>query len=175
MEKEKKVIFTNDPCECEKMFLEAIKEEYPDESEDFCRDMVYEETERWFDDECANLDIDTGNRIYCFARLQFWNGTASAYKEVDGTSVADCLRTSLGGSAEYFEFYTEGDELKAEGYGHDNPVSPSVFLFRMFPSKNEKYIQKVLDAVYINHPDAEKLIRKYTLPVGKMVNEVYGW
>lgn len=162
----KRVIFSNDYCD----MYDALCEEL----ECVTSDEVYEEIERWYDDECANLDIPTKNRIICVAELQRWNGRFSAYHSMIGYNISDCLK-SLSFENETITVYVDDKgELKAEKYGHDNPVSPSTFIFReLKDAEAESY--EIENAWYRASKNKYQVLDRLSLPVGHYVSQIYGF
>lgn len=143
----------------------------------YARDCV----EQSFEDERLNLAVIPKHTsgILCVATLQLWNGARSAYKLLRGTQVSACLE-EVG--QETIRFYQEDSNLVAYETGHDNPVSPSVFVFYGIrddvEDKHEDEFDELIDSIYDNNGAKEAvkeaLRKKILIPLGPTIDKIYG-
>ena len=164
--------FKDDPEELREMYDPPL--DVDGLTDDDYWDLAYREVQDSLGAEKMNLDMDLDGKILAVADLQRWNGRFSAYSEGIGDNLADCLDHASNG--EDVKIYTEGNELKAEWLGHDNPVSPTVIRYRLVPDDiDPDDYEDLLYAIYTDRKDKEDLICKLTEPLGTYANKVYGW
>lgn len=134
-------------------------------------DSESETSERDFDDENVNLDIelDNGfNTIICIADLGLWSGRKSGYKMLAGNKVNQVLSQAQG---DYYKvvYDSETDDVKATDTHHDGT---NYYTFREL--KRNMDITILQDLIYYGKA-TQADIDKFTKPLGKYVRKVYGW
>ncbi len=126
----------------------------------------------YLEDEVANLNIDKKNNIFLVGNLQRWDGSHSAYKDLKTNNIGKALETAVssfeGGNT--FEVGIEDGKMLIKQWGHDNPVSPSVFEFRMV--KGHKTVD---DLVYKTDDDSHKTLIANSLALAEDIAKAYGW
>lgn len=155
------LLFSNDYCDMHEKLEVQI-------GDDFSPDLVYEEIDDWYDEICNALDVDT-EKIVCFAELQRWNGRFSGYNEDIGDNVADCFKAlNFDGT---ISFTLEDGNLVARKTGHDNPVNPSVFIFREVIDEDSCY--DAFNAWYKDSDDKYEIMETATRPLGHYIEEAF--
>ena len=169
-------IWENDACR-EYQEMEANPAEYwPDEEEGFYENLteeakweeVYDRIQTWFEDECANLNINTNGQIILTGRIVRWDGPRSAYKLLDTTNIGKAMKKaiqSFGNGDNYFEIYVEDGRMFISQTGHDNPTNPSIIEFR---SMTCDFYEDLED-------DRPETILRNSVSIAPTVCKVYGW
>lgn len=137
---------------------------------DYCS-MSDDEIECALDNAASNLDITLDGIIYAVGTLVRWNGSFLAFKKV-GSNISDCLLKTFDLGENDIKLYVENSKLMIEQRGHDNPVSPSVFEFRLFKNSDfdsEDEIEEMLYEPLVNG-DIES-IEKASEPIGDLASE----
>ena len=136
----------------------------------FCDDSIEDE----FAEACSMLDFETGGEIIAFADFQRWDGKHCGVKQI-GLSICDCLesvrRLADGDSVEVF---VEGDELKAHLFGHDNPVNPTVLVFRSVKKKGPDP-ETIMDGYLYGGSNRWNYVNSCTAPIGKKISAALNW
>ena len=126
----------------------------------------------YLEDEIANLNIDKKNNILLIGNLQRWDGSHSAYKDLKTNNIGKALEAAVssfeGGNT--LEIGVEDGKVLIKQLGHDNPVSPSVFEFRMV--KDHKSVDEL---VCETDDDSHKTLIANSLALSEDVAKVYGW
>ena len=169
----KHMVWNNDVCEMHDEILKNPSDFFPDLDEDEVTDdmawnVAYEEIENWLGDEVANLDVDKPNRIFLMGILQRWNGAYSVHKDLGTCNIGEAVKAALScfDGDNSFEIYVEGKRLLLAQRGHDNPVNPSIFEFRVPVSEWSVDDFARNDGAYI---------MKNSRGLAKDVRKVYGW
>lgn len=131
---------------------------------------AYDDVQRQFEDEQANLDIDLPGEIFLVGTIERWNGKYGAYKPLGTANIGQALSRACASfdGDNSFEIYVTGSKLILEQRGHDNPVNPSVVEFRALKNGD-------MDAFTASHVDTTANLKRNSLSLGKRVGEVYGW
>ena len=153
----------------EKDVKEWLSECYPEEeqTEETITDAIYNNIDRWFEDETVNLDKELEGNILAIASIGRWNGRVSSYK-ILGSNLNEVLTSSI--RCDEKEVYFDGYNIKAEGYHHDGR---NYVEFREL--REDKNYDKLLDKIYMNKPITRQELNYYTKPLGKYVKEIYGF
>ena len=122
---------------------EFLSDCYPEieQTEETITDEIYDNIDRWFDDEAEFLNKRLEGRILAIADLGLWNGRKSGYK-ILGDNLNEVLTSTIGCDEKHV--YFDGYNIKAEGYHHDGH---NYVEFREL--REDKNIDKLLDKIYI--------------------------
>ena len=137
------------------------------ETEEEKMNETYEYISNALSDEAANLDIDLEEDIFLIGVLQRWDGCDSAYADLETSNIGEAIKkaVSLFSGDDAIEIFVEDERMKISQLGHDNPVNPSVFEFRV--------VRPESDYCEIGLSREENL--KATRRIGDIVANVYGW
>lgn len=96
-------------------------------------DAAYEHINTALNDEAYNLSIDAGADIFLIGELQKWNGCGSAYADLETSNIGEAMKKAISkfSGDNDFEIFVEDGKMMISQLGHDNPVNPSVFEFRV--------------------------------------------
>ena len=142
--------------------------------EDDVWEQAHQNVEWNYDDEKGNLQFAklTGKCV-AFGTICRWNGTKEIVPlEVDAADVADILEfcaNKFGNDT--WSLLDKDGELVVEAYGHDNPCSPHRITFRML----DDYGSEMWGSYEEDAPSDEELIEKHSLPIGHLVQKIYGY
>jgi len=164
----KRMIWNNDVCsEIDALEKDGFFAESEITSEEEKMDAAYEHISNALSDEAANLDIDLKEDIFLIGVLQRWDGCGSAYTNLETSNVGEAIKkaVSLFSGDDAIEIFVEDERMKISQLGHDNPVNPSVFEFRV--------VRPESDYCEIGLSREENL--KATRRIGDIVAKVYGW
>ena len=164
----KRMIWNNDVCsEIDALEKGGFFAESEITSEEEKMDAAYEHISNALSDEAANLDIDLEEDIFLIGVLQRWDGCGSAYTNLETSNVGEAIKkaVSLFSGDDAIEIFVEDERMKISQLGHDNPVNPSVFEFRV--------VRPESDYCEIGLSREENL--KATRRIGDIVAKVYGW
>ena len=148
---------------------EFLSEIYPEieQTDETITDKIYDNIDRWFDDETENLHKPLEGRILAIASMGLWNGRRTGYKILDN-NLSEVLTSTIG--CDEKEVYFDGHNIKAEGYHHDGH---NYVEFREI--REDKNIDKLLNKIYDNEPISRSELNYYTKPLGKYVKQIFGW
>lgn len=163
---EKRMIWNNDvyskmnALEKDGFFAES-------ETEEEKMNETYEYISNALSDEAANLDIDLEEDIFLIGVLQRWDGCDSAYADLETSNIGEAIKkaVSLFSGDDTIEIFVEDERMKISQLGHDNPVNPSVFEFRVVRPENNYY------EIGLSHEENLKMTRH----IGDIVANAYGW
>ena len=164
----KRMIWNNDVCsEIDALEKDGFFAESEITSEEEKMDAAYEHISNALSDEAANLDIDLKEDIFLIGVLQRWDVCGSAYTNLETSNVGEAIKkaVSLFSGDDAIEIFVEDERMKISQLGHDNPVNPSVFEFRV--------VRPESDYCEIGLSRKENL--KATRRIGDIVAKVYGW
>lgn len=130
-------------------------------------DAAYEHINTALNDEAYNLSIDAGADIFLIGELQRWNGRGSAYANLETSNIGEAIKkaVALFSKNDTIEVFVEDERMKISQLGHDNPVNPSVFEFRVVLPESG-YCE-----IGLSHEENLKATRR----IGDIVANVYGW
>lgn len=137
------------------------------ETEEEKMDETYEYISNALSDEAANLDMDLEEDIFLIGVLQRWDGCGSAYADLETSNIGEAIKkaVSLFSGDDAIEIFVEDERMKISQLGHDNPVNPSVFEFRVVRPESD-YCD-----IGLSHEENLKMTRR----IGDIVANVYGW
>lgn len=163
---EKRMIWNNDVCS-EMNALEKDGFFAESETEEEKMDETYEYISNALSDEAANLDIDLEEDIFLIGEFQRWNGRGSAYANLETSNIGEAIKkaVALFSENDTIEVFVEDERMKISQLGHDNPVNPSVFEFRVVRPESDYY------EIGLSHEENLKATRH----IGDIVAKVYGW
>ena len=162
----KRMIWNNDVCS-EMNALEKDGFFAESETGEEKMDETYEYISNALSDEVSNLDIDLEEDIFLIGVLQRWDGCGSAYADLETSNVGEAMEkaVSLFSEDDTIEIFVENERMKISQLGHDNPVNPSVFEFRVVRPENN-YCE-----IGLSYEENLKITRR----IGDIVANVYGW
>lgn len=165
---EKRMIWNNDVgSEMDALEKDGFFAESEITSEEEKMDAAYEHINTALNDEAYNLSIDAGADIFLIGELQRWNGCGSAYANLETSNIGEAIKkaVALFSENDTIEVFVEDERMMISQLGHDNPVNPSVFEFRV--------VRPESDYCEIGLSREENL--KATRRIGDIVAKVYGW
>lgn len=144
-------------------FTENHDREPKDDNELFeCLD---EESEFYYYDEKANLDLRLPGKVLAIADLGFWDGRRPGYK-VMGSNLNEVLH---GFDCDDIHVYCDGYNVRSDACHHDGVHH---ITFRLVPDGIDA--EKLIEAIYWGkHTPA--MVRRYTRSLRPYVAEIYGW
>ena len=164
----KRMIWNNDVCsEIDALEKDGFFAESEITSEEEKMDAAYEHINTALNDEAYNLSIDAGADIFLIGELQRWNARGSAYANLETSNIGEAIKkaVALFSENDTIEVFVEDERMMISQLGHDNPVNPSVFEFRV--------VRPESDYCEIGLSREENL--KATRRIGDIVANVYGW
>lgn len=151
----------------EEWWNDAVENGYADEMSDKWH-YLYEEMNRYIDDERSNLRIDVGNTIIAIADLGLWDGRRCGYKEIKSGNISDCLYSEC----ETNEWYCDAHDMRATMSHHDGT---NYVLYRRRKDWITDYQwDNFLYKLYMGTANKEH-ISKYTSSLLPYIAKVYGW
>ena len=165
---EKRMIWNNDVgSEMDALEKDGFFAESEITSEEEKMDIAYERINSVLADEVSNLDVDLEGDIFLIGELQKWNGCGSAYADLETSNIGEAMKkaVSLFSGDDAIEIFVEDGRMKISQLGHDNPVNPSVFEFRVVRPESD-YCE-----IGLSHEENLKATRR----IGDIVAKVYGW
>lgn len=172
MKKKEHIIFDN---------TNVNEEDYREAFEEYCEMNGYEEGEKdlseyvwetidmYLQDEHSNLNKTINGNILVIADLGFWDGRRSGYKIIH-TNNLNAIFNVLGGDYDYFKFYCDRYDVKAELHHHDGT---HYLTFREI--REGKDITSLTDKLYEQEEITQKEITRYTKSLKPYVKQIYGW
>jgi len=165
MSYEKYTVWSNKNLDL-KDWIDDLKYEYPDASEEELTELMWETNNMYLEDERVNLDINVSSPILVIADLGLWDGRKSGYKEIPSGNIKDCLFSEC----EYVEWFVEDDEFKCEESHHDGT---NYLTYRKYKeTASEKEREALKEKIYDGTATQED-IDKVTEKIGRTVMEVY--
>lgn len=164
----KRMIWNNDVCsEIDTLEKDGFFAESKITSEEEKMDIAYERINSVLADEVSNLDVDLEGDIFLIGEFQRWNGRGSAYANLETSNIGEAIKkaVALFSENDTVEVFVEDERMKISQLGHDNPVNPSVFEFRVVRSENSRY------EIGLSYKENLKVTRR----IGDIVAKVYGW
>lgn len=165
---EKRMIWNNDVgSEMDALEKDGFFAESEITSEEEKMDAAYEHINTALNDEAYNLSIDAGADIFLIGELQRWNGRGSAYANLETSNIGEAMKKAISkfSGDNDFEIFVEDGKMMISQLGHDNPVNPSVFEFRVVRPESD-YCE-----IGLSHEKNLKATRR----IGDIVAKVYGW
>ena len=148
-------------------FEEWIEDNCLNKDEEDLSEYIQHTLDIYLEDEYANLNKECGD-IIAIADLGFWDGRKSGYQVIRNhklNGIFDVL-----GSYDYFKFYCDRYDVKAELYHHDGV---HYITFRLIkPNVNIDFLKNKL---YEQEEVTQKEITKYTSSLRPYVKKIYGW
>lgn len=164
----KRMIWNNDVCsEIDALEKDCFFAESEITSEEEKMDAAYEYINSVLSDEVSNLDVDLEGDIFLIGELQRWNGRSSAYADLETSNIGEAMKKAISkfSGDNDFEIFVEDGKMMISQLGHDNPVNPSVFEFRVVRPESD-YCE-----IGLSHEENLKATRR----IGDIVAKVYGW
>lgn len=142
-----------------------LEEQYP--SPEFTEEdrikIMYELNDEYLSDEIENLNLELGNNIVIVADINLWSGKRKGYKII-GTNLNSIFGTRCGDSQEW---YIEDSEVKCKDMHHDGT---NYYIYRKLKNNTDRF---EFEEYTYDHP-IDEAVRKYTEPLGKYVEKIYG-
>ena len=126
---------------------------------------IYEELDRYIDDERMNLDVSTDGRILAIADIGRWYGRKPGYKILDETA-----NSIFSISEDYNEYYSDGYNIRANCVHHDGT---NHILYRVI--REDRNLNNLLYAICNGEEITRKKLNYYTKSLEPYVAKVYGW
>ena len=165
---EKRTVWSNIDLNL-KDWIDDLREEFPDYSEDEYYAEMVERNDGYFDDERANLNIPVDEDIVILADIGRWNGRFKGYKVLDSGNLSFCLSSDC----DMCEWYVDREgEFRSRHVHHDGTDFLCYRKFKAGLSEDDK--EEFLDKVYCGKATQEDIDR-VTEKLGIMVGQVYGW
>lgn len=128
----------------------------------------YDDMNMYFENEKYNLDVELPSEIIAFANVGRWNGRYNGYK---------VLGNNLN---EIFNYGEDYNEWKVDQYGrveqrathHDGTNYVEYRLLK--PTLTDEQKENFFDRLDYEGMD-EKTMRRYTVRLGDVIGDVYGW
>lgn len=150
-------------------WVDDLRAEYPQESEDGLYELMHEINGDYLDDERMNLDIQLNQPILVIADLGLWDGRRDGYKEIMSGNIKDCLYSDTDMTEWYVDKY--GD-LRADAIHHDGT---NHYLYRVYKDNvSETQKDNLKDKIYNGIATRADIIRS-TKRLGNEIAKVYGW
>ena len=143
-----------------------LEEQYPSPefTEEDRIEIMYELNNEYLSDEMENLNLELGNNIVIVADINLWNGKRKGYKII-GTNLNSIFDTRCG---DYQEWYVEDGEVKCNDIHHDGT---NYYVYRKLKNNTDRF---EFEEYTYDHP-IDEAVRKYTEPLGKYVEKIYGF
>ena len=142
--------------------------------EDDVWEQAHQNVEWNYDAEKCNLRFaKLTNKCVAFGIICRWDGQKQIVPlEVEAADIADILEFCANKfSNDNWALYDEDGDIVVEAYGHDNPCSPHRIIFRML----DDYGSEMWGSYDDDAPSDEELIEKHSLPIGHLVQKIYGY
>ena len=151
-------------------YEDFLKEEYPEITDEYEKyTLCSEMNDMYFEDEMANLDINT-NPIVCIADLGLWNGRRTGIKRC-GNNVNSILCSTMNGNV---KFFYDRYNVKGTEYHHDGT---NYYVYREIKGntyeEQERNYNRLLNAV-LENTLTSSLISRCTRSIRDYVTSVYG-
>jgi len=144
-------------------------QEYPTYSEDALYEKMVDINNEYLNDERMNLDIQLSMPIIVIADLGLWNGSRSAYKDINSGNIKDCLYSST----DMTEWYVDKNgDFRADAVHHDGTNS---YLYRVFKENVSDEMIENFKGKILRGSLTEEDINKYTDKIGDRIAQVYGF
>lgn len=165
-------IWNNDACDIYDSLRdeELVDIDEEDIDEEYLWDLAYEIVSNYKDEQIKNiLDIDMMHNLIAVGNLERWNGSRSAYKDLETENIADAIDVVLGAydGDNSFSVYVEDGKLLVSQLGHDNPTNPSIMEIRMLKDFD------TFDDMLEEHDDSPESLRNNSVSIGESVRELY--
>ena len=160
--------------------LDINEEDWREGFEEWCEINGYNKDEKdlwtyiqdtlaiYLEDEHTNLNKSCG-QIIAIADLGFWDGRRSAYQILNGGKV-NAIFNVLDGNYDYFKFYCDRYDVKAELHHHDG-----VHYITFREIKPNTNIESLKDKLYEGEEVSQKDITRCTKSLRPYVKKIYGW
>ena len=150
-------------------WIEDLKEDYPDLSDDGLEEKMHEINNSYLEDERANLDIQLSQPILVIADIGRWNGRFQGYKEIKSGKINDCFHSE----ADMCEwFIDETGDFQAKAIHHDGT---NYYIYRVYKDdvsdeQKDDLKEKIFEGT-VTRDDIEEI----TDCLGDVIAEVYGF
>lgn len=168
MDKDEHLIWTNIGLNLED-WIEELKEDYPDQTEDKYQTLMHEINRSYLDDERANLNLKLSQPILIIADLGLWDGRRMGYKEIQSGNIADCLYSD----ADKLSWYVDGHgEFRCTAVHHDGV---NLYRYRTYRDNISENKKEILKEKLYRGTATEKNIELVTKRIGPYIGKIYGW
>lgn len=152
-----------------KDWIDDLKTQYPDASEDELIYRMYEINNEYLNDERSNLNIQLSESIIVIGDLGLWNGRAHGYKMIESGNLKDCLYSDCDMNEWYVD---KNGDLRCTAVHHDGW---NHYLYRTFKDGvTDSQIEKLQDKIYAGKATRRDITR-VTRRLGDEIGAVYGW
>jgi hypothetical protein len=140
-----------------------------DEGDIDLSEYVQETLDTYLEDEQINLNKTINGNILVIADLGLWDGRKSGYKIINKNNL-NAIFNVLGGDYDYFKFYCDRYDVKAELHHHDGT---HYLTFREI--REGKNTTNLTDKLYDQEEVTQKEITRYTKSLKPYLKQIYGW
>ena len=150
-------------------WIDDLKEQYPEASDDELIYRMYEINNEYLNDARANLNIQLSEKIIVIGDLGLWNGRAHGYKMIESGNIKDCLYSDCDMNEWYVD---KNGDFRCTAIHHDGR---NYYLYRVFKDGvTENQIENLKDKLYLGTA-TRRDITKVTRRLGDEIGKVYGW
>lgn len=169
MKTEKEYVVWSNLSDNVSKYIEDLKLDFPEYTENQLYESAYEALDTWLEDEHHNLNIPTDGQILVIADLGLWNGRKSGYRILNEKNINACFGTHYDYTKWYVDKY--GDfrcmDIHHDGTNH--------YLYREIKQGiSAKSMESLLSKIYggtVTRAD----ITRCTKRLGDRIGKVYGW
>lgn len=140
-----------------------------DITEEKILDFAIENNRSYLEDIRFSMETkEVKNGFFAIANIGLWNGRVLGYKEF-GDNLSECLYTNCDDAKWYVDNY---GRFCGTLYDHDGTTFVIYRMWRPWVSEEQK--EMVLDKIYCGEV-TERILKRYTLHMGKIVKETLGF
>lgn len=152
-----------------KDWIDDLKTQYPDASEDELIYRMYEINNEYLNDERSNLNIQLSESIIVIGNLGLWNGRAHGYKMIESGNIKDCLYSDCDMNEWYVD---KNGDFRCTAIHHDGR---NYYLYRTFKDGvTQSQIENLQEKLY-SGTATRRDITNVTRRLGDEIGKVYGW
>lgn len=153
-------------------WVDDLRAEYPDYSDDELYEIACSTNDYYLDDERMNLNIKCGSPIILIADVGRWDGRSSGYRIIQSGNIADCLEPQLTCPSEIIFYVDKQGDLRADESHHDGT---NHYLFRKIKKNiSEQRLEQLEDSILSGEFTFNEIARA-TDRLGDKIAAVYGW
>lgn len=164
--------YTEDIEEYKKRMTEDCPEAIEGLSDDQIYDLMNDENQDLYFDECSNLDIDLGRPILALLDMGLWDGRKGSFALIKSGNIKSCFAPHCRCMSSNTMYVTEDGEFCQDESHHDGT---NHYRYRVFKEGTTEYdISQVEDAIY-DGTFTEDMLNYFTRKIGPDIAKVYGW
>lgn len=150
-------------------WLDDLREDYPDMSDDELLELARDLHAEYLDDERANLSVEVPGELVIIADLGLWNGRVQGIKRLPKSNISEFLYSQCKGISEC-KFYSNGLDICCDEYHHDGT---NHYILREM--RENRSVDRLMDRICNGETLSRATINYYTKSTVGVVNKVYGW